>query len=227
MKHGSKRFLSILLGLALMLGLFPGMSLTAYADDPYASLKNTTTVITFDGKPWYLIDYDASTVTLLAKNCVGASKFGSKSTYSGSTVETFVNNWYKNNISDDAKTAVNGTFLLTTAQANAINNANVLKCSQASGATVNYWWLCSPGLTGNLATCVNGRSGFVYVNGYDVSKSLGVRPALKLNLSSVICHLLICIKYIFAEVVPHPQLHLLRQRRDHHGDMLCGGLRSG
>ena len=65
-----KRFLGIMmLSLALILGLVPGMSLTAYADDdpPYAQYKNTTTVITFDGKSWYLIDYDASTVTLLAK----------------------------------------------------------------------------------------------------------------------------------------------------------------
>ena len=31
MKHGSKRFLSILLSLVMVLGLMPGMSLTAYA----------------------------------------------------------------------------------------------------------------------------------------------------------------------------------------------------
>ena len=72
-----KRFLSLLLSLVMVLGLMPGMSLTAYADDdpPYAQYKNTTTVIKFDEKDWYLINYDTSTVTLLAKECVGASQY--------------------------------------------------------------------------------------------------------------------------------------------------------
>ena len=96
-----------------------------YAEDFYTSLKNTTTPVTFDGKQWYLIDYDNSTVTLLSRECVGASKFdsnGLSNIYSGSTVETYVNDWYTNdnNISADAKTAVSGSgaFLLTTQQAN-------------------------------------------------------------------------------------------------------------
>ena len=33
------------------------------------------TVIKFDEKDWYLINYDTSTVTLLAKECVGASQY--------------------------------------------------------------------------------------------------------------------------------------------------------
>ena len=74
-----KLFLSILFSLALVLGLMPGMSMTAYADDdpPYAQYKNTTTVIKFDEKDWYLIDYDDSTVTLLSKECVGSSQYNS------------------------------------------------------------------------------------------------------------------------------------------------------
>lgn len=51
----------------------------------YKSLKYTTTEITFDGKPWYLIDYDDSTVTLLSNECVAASQYnsnGSSNTYS-------------------------------------------------------------------------------------------------------------------------------------------------
>ena len=108
-KESGGKLLGVLLALAMIVGLFPGMSLTAYAaDDPYASLKYTTTVITFDGKPWYLIDYDATTVTLLSEECVTASKFGTDSTYSGSTVETAVNNYYKNNISTAAKAALIG-----------------------------------------------------------------------------------------------------------------------
>lgn len=76
MQQRMKRFSGILLSLVMVLGLMPGMSLAAYADDdpPYAQYKNTTTEITFDSKSWYLIDYDANTVTLLAKECVAASQ---------------------------------------------------------------------------------------------------------------------------------------------------------
>ncbi len=105
-----------MLCLVMMLGMMVGASLTAFADDPYASLKNTTTVVYFDSNEWYLIDYDDSTVTLLSKECVGASAFGNNNTYSGSTLQTYVNNWYNGNsgISSDAKTAVNDSaFILT------------------------------------------------------------------------------------------------------------------
>ena len=66
MRQKMKQLMGILLSLVLLLGLMPGMSLTAlaYDNNPYASLKNTTTEISFDGKPWYLIDYDSTTVTL-------------------------------------------------------------------------------------------------------------------------------------------------------------------
>ena len=155
--------------------------------------KTTTTVVHFDSKEWYLIDYDSSTVTLLSKECVGASQFdsnGSSNTYSGSTVETYVNNWYTNNISTDAKNAVNGSgaFLLKTDQANTIKNANadVLKCTQATEADLNYWWLCSPGNYYLYAAYVGGELGDVHDSGNNVLMELGVRPALKHNLSSVI-----------------------------------------
>ncbi len=156
MKQKMKQFLGILLTFALLLSMLPGMSLTAYAYDgnPYASLVNQTTDVTFDGKTWYIIEdnstaVNAGTVTLLAKECVGASAYNSGSfvEYSLSTVKTAVDNWYSDNITADAKTAVSGgeMFLLTTAQASTIHsaNSNVLKCSRASGAQDNCWWLCS------------------------------------------------------------------------------------
>ena len=95
MKQKMKQWLGALLSIALILGLMPGMSLTAYADDdpPYAQYKNTTTVIKFDEKDWYLINYDTSTVTLLAKECVGASPYNSSGSYveyASSTVKTAV-----------------------------------------------------------------------------------------------------------------------------------------
>ena len=180
-----------MLSLALILGLVPGMSLTAYADDtpPYANLKNTTTVITFDGKPWYLTDYDDTTVTLLSKECVASSKYNENGSFveysSNPTVKTAVDDWYNHNITADAQTAVSGgaMFLLTIDEANAITNAEVRKDATATG----YWWLCSQGTdyAGNAAYA-GGEYGLVYAYGTNVENTLGVRPALKLNLSSVI-----------------------------------------
>ena len=188
MKSKMTWLFGLLLGLALMLG----MSLTAYADDtpPYANLKDTTTEITFDGKSWYLIDYDDNTVTLLAKECVGASRYNSAQSsyvYSGSTVETAVNNYYTSSITSNAKIAVSGSgmFLLTKDQANALST-DVKKCSQASGTGEDGWWLCSQGLNDYSAAFVYGWSGGVNEYGYYVGSTLGVRPALQLNLSSVI-----------------------------------------
>lgn len=181
-----EKTLSLLLCLVILLSLVPMTSLTAFAGvaPPYADLKNTTTAITFDNKQWYLIDYDSTTVALLSKECVAASKFGSKNTYSGSTVETAVNNYYTNNISADAKAAVNGNgmFLLTTAQANAMTT-DQRKCAQASGASANIWWLCSAGKMADRAACVAGGSGYIDASFSYVHHVYGVRPALKLDLS--------------------------------------------
>lgn len=187
MKIKMKRLFGILLSLALVLGLMPGMSLTALAEDPYAALKNTTTPVKFDEKDWYLINYDSNTVTLLSKACVGASVFGSNNTYSGSTVEGSVNDWYSNRISPNAKTAVygNGAFLLSTGDVSNLSQ-DVLKCDPHPEAAGNYWWLCTPGSGPVFAKSVDGSNGQVSDLGSSVSYALlGVRPAIKLNRSSV------------------------------------------
>ena len=195
-----RKLLSFLLTLAMVIGLVPGMGMTALAwdGDPYASLLNTTTVVTFDNKEWYLIEnnstaVDAGTVTLLTKECVAASQYNSSGSYvqyPSSTVKTAVDNWYNSNITDDAKGAVSsgGMFLLTIGQANVIHNANpeVLKCSMASGAEKDRWWLCSRGGYGDEAANVYGDTGYVYGDGNSVTKLYGVRPALQLDLSKVV-----------------------------------------
>ncbi|MCR5597937.1 MAG: hypothetical protein K6G19_07175 [Lachnospiraceae bacterium] len=188
-----KRFLGILLSFALVLVMMSGLGVTANAvDSPYAGLKNTTNVVHFDGKDWYLIDYDDSTVTLLAKECIGASLYNANTfvEYDQSKVKAVVDNYYTDEFSAAAKTAVNGNkmFLLTAGQARTIYraNRNVLKCSQASGAAGNAWWLCDQSLTPNYPAFVYGDYGDVDDLGGPVSLKFGVRPALKLNLSSVI-----------------------------------------
>jgi hypothetical protein len=152
---------------------------------------NKTTAVTFDGKTWYIIEdnstaVNAGTVTLLAKECVGASMYNSGESfveYSQSTVKTAVDNWYTGNITADAKKAVSGNamFLLTTDFANPLS-PDVRKCSQYRG-----WWLCSQGVNATYAASVSSMSGAVYDGDQTpVTLTLGVRPALTLNLSSVI-----------------------------------------
>ena len=100
-------------------------------------------------------------------------------------MESAVDKYYTDEISNDVKTAIvdGKMFLLTTEQANAMTD-ETRKCSQASGA-YNAWWLCSPSFDG-YASCVDGGNGSVDDSfGYYVGDTLGVRPALKLDLSKV------------------------------------------
>ena len=161
---------------------------------PYADLVNTTTVVKFNDHDWYIIAddstaVDAGTVTLLAKECVGASMYnesGSFVEYSNNpTVKTAVDDYYTKSFSADAQKAVSGNamFLLTMDQANAITNAEVRMCSNA---TNGGWWLCSEGFTNRKAMTVKGDTGEVYDYGYNVNNlTYGVRPALQLDLSKV------------------------------------------
>ena len=192
MKHRAAKIMSFLLSLVLIVGLMPGMSLATYATDvPYATLKNTTTVVKFDDKDWYLIDYDGSSVTLLSKECVGSSAFNENSanaSYSGSIAEQFVNKWYAEHITQNAKKAViNGEmFLLTYEQANALD-VKVLYCSNIGD--IASWWLCTPGNTGVMSVYSEGygdQVGHIRIDGRKADKVFGIRPALKLNPSSVI-----------------------------------------
>jgi hypothetical protein len=74
---------------------------------------------------------------------------------------------------DDAK-----LYLLSYGEANLLPE-NVLKFKYS-------WWLRSPDRYDDRAALVNGEPGYVNVPGNDVFGTFGVRPALKLNLSSVI-----------------------------------------
>ncbi|MBR6391582.1 MAG: hypothetical protein IKS16_09615, partial [Lachnospiraceae bacterium] len=111
----SKRMLlTVMVSLAMVLGLMPGMSLKAYADDTkaYATYDVTTDAnknksvdelkalqVTFNGKPWYIISdnstaVDAGTVTLLVAEELGEPVMFDESSnaYSSSTVRTTLDN---------------------------------------------------------------------------------------------------------------------------------------
>ncbi len=162
----------------------------------YADYVNTTTAVHFDDKDWYLIEDNSTsetegTVTLLTKECVGASAYNSSGSYveySNSTVKTAVDAYYTDNISAAAKEAVSDDrmFLLTIDQAYEITNDDVLKCNQYPGTDAPAWWLESSGYNDSYATYVLANE-YPYCDefGAEVSQILGVRPALKLNLSKV------------------------------------------
>ena len=222
MRKKLKQLMGVLLSLALVLGLMPGMSLTAlaaYDGNPYASLVETTDTVTFNGIDWYIIAdestaVNAGTVTLLAKAPISASKFyDSSNVYSKSTVkgvltaltdeggsfagvanaiETIYLKDGSGTIENVQTADTEGAYgvklyLLSTTEVNSTYNlSNDVKICSQNGGDANVWWLRSPGNRDDLAACVNGVNGDVADSGSPVSREFGVRPALKLNLESVI-----------------------------------------
>ncbi|MBR1817091.1 MAG: hypothetical protein IJ763_10425 [Lachnospiraceae bacterium] len=209
MKNKMKRFLGILLSFALVLSLMPdlmpGMSLTAYAEtwdgNPYASLVNTTTQVTFNGKPWYIIAdnstaADAGTVTLLAADTsFGTMKFDSNNqSYEDSDIKTYLDSLTDTNGAfEDVKDAIEDAklYLLSTEEANGLSD-NVRNLS--FDIETDAWWLrtceyqdmSSYGGPTNLLVASVVYKGTVYENLAQADMMvLGVRPALKLDLSQV------------------------------------------
>ena len=83
---------------------------------------------------------------------------------------------------------VNGVklYLLSTEEANSLPQ-NVRKAGFTGGSCqCNEWWLRSPGDGAADAAFVYGVDGDLSVRGRGAGATIGVRPALKLNLSSVI-----------------------------------------
>ena len=161
-----KRFLGILLGMVLLLGLLSGTCMTALAYDgnPYAGLVNTTTTVKFNDMDWYIIkDQSTSategTVTLFAKDPIGISTFnGSPNNYSSSTVRNYLNGLTNSGgsfysvaraIAPTNLTDVNVSgaklWLLSSYEARVIEDTNtdLLKCSRATGSEGPTYWLRS------------------------------------------------------------------------------------
>jgi len=202
MRQKVKQLIGILLSVAMMLGMMLGMSLTAYAaTDTYTKLMNDKTVVKFNNHDWYIIADDSTatggTVTLLAADTsFGISKFhDSSNAYSTSTVKGVLDALtaeggafaaVKDAIADTDLTdvGVSGAklYLLSTSEAGPYANFNF------TGVDFGVWWLRSPGSMGDhdRAAFVDGVYGIVNGSGGGVDVAIGVRPALKLNLSSVI-----------------------------------------
>jgi hypothetical protein len=197
--------LCMVMALTITLGLMPDMRLTvkAYTSNPYAGLVGTTTTVKFNNMDWYIIKddstaVDAGTVTLLSKEPIGSSIFSNiSSTYSTSTVKSYLEGLTADggsfaDVSDvivdtdlpDVSVTGAKLWLLSITEAYELSE-DVIKCSQAPGSNLNFWWLRSPGVDDDHAAFVMGE-GRVDESGIFSSFSYGVRPALKLDLSSVI-----------------------------------------
>ena len=196
-KKLSRKVISYILALVMvfstMTGIVPGLSVTAYADSIYETYKTNGTLVKIEGVSnvdWYIIDYSDTTVTLFTKECIGGSKFdenGSSNTYENSTVY----NYLAAQLEEDGKfasisSAVSEISLLTQDQASRLSK-NQKKCTSVTYQ--GFWWLCSQGYTDKHAYFVGCITGSVqngqsldYIN---VGTELGVRPALKLDLSKV------------------------------------------
>lgn len=187
----------------------PGMSLTALAEGTtynpasaytdYAALNSSNTVVTIEevaNVEWYVIGYDseAKTVTLFSKTSFGNKAFNSNNSngnsYANSEIKTFVEGLTDDgqplaeikdalaNISVAGNPSISGSvpYLLSTAEADKLDDTKM-----GSDA----WWLRSPGYNDDSAA-------FVYGGAVDdeygalVDLKLAVRPALQLNLESVI-----------------------------------------
>ena len=208
-QFSTKRLLAFVLSLAMLVGMVPMASLTAYAYDnnPYTSLVNTTTTVTFNGKPWYIIAdnstaVDKGTVTLLAADTsFGTKAFDSinyKNTYSTSEIKSYLDGLTNTggsfeDVADAIETVkVKGSdtdtevdaklYLLSTGEAQALSSA-VLKMNFS--IDMGRWWLRSPGDNNIDAAFVLGSYGAVNPFGNYVGQEFGVLPALQLDLSKV------------------------------------------
>jgi methionine-rich copper-binding protein CopC len=144
------------------------------------------TISEVSGKTWYVIANDSSTVTLLSKESFENKAFNSSGTgndYATSEIKTYVVGLTGEGkpLAGINSVIVGEPYLIDT------GTAEQLSETKRKGAGTD-WWLCSPGIDDvDMAAFVDGGSGDVDdVFGFVVGFTLGVRPALKLNLSSII-----------------------------------------
>ena len=184
--------------------IFSSGSRTFTLKTPYSDLVGSTTTVKFNAMDWYLIEDNsaAGSVTLLAKECISASKFGdTNNSYSASTVKSYLDGLTRGsgsfaavagaiksvNLTDPSVTGAK-LYLLSVSEAKALSYS-IRQCSKATGASINYWWLRTAGTLGDgtkCAACVAGGEDAVDNTGYNgASTVLGIRPALQLDLSAV------------------------------------------
>ena len=210
-KKTGRKLLSFLLTLAMVVGLMPGMSLTAYAETSYGAYLVTDSdtdetltnkVVQFNGIGWYIIKDEslaenAGTITLLVQEKLGDTMSFDKNvnTYSDSAVKQ-----YLDRLTDTAGDFAGVSEEIVSVEVKGSDtdtavNAKLwlLSTDEADKLPVNVrkstwnWWLRSTGgISQNgtmLAADVNNYTGAVSTQ--NIKSSFNVRPALKLDLSKV------------------------------------------
>ena len=149
-----------------MLGLMPGMSLTAYADgttyNPASTYTGFGDLITNDtevtisevpGKTWYVIANDSSTVTLLSKESFGNKAFNSSGTgndYATSEIKTYVDG-----LTGEGQPLAGISSVISDLTLIDTTTAQGLSETKRKGAGTN-WWLRSKGMA-SMECGVRGR----------------------------------------------------------------------
>ena len=188
---------------------------TGAAYDDYLVTSSDTSeelagkVVKFNDIDWYIISdnstaVNAGTVTLLAKDPILAMAFdlSNSNTYNDSAIKAYLDRMTSEGGSfADVAEAIIGVdlmdagvtgaklWLLSTDEVGSSGynlSTDVKRCAIADEAFANQWWLRSLGDDAYTVALVDGDDGSVYDDGDLMEWWLGVRPALKLNLSSVI-----------------------------------------
>lgn len=186
-----KRFLSILLTLALLLGLTPGTQMTAKASvQKTFNLGDRVTIDGVPGREWYVINQDSTSVTLFSTSCFKNSRFGASSWYSSSVIKNELRNLMSRDLASIKTALVEAPRLLTVDEALEIRRKkrNILKCGE-----YHWWWTQSASRSSNvdfqniLVIGVHGGRGDVQElsGGHPSMAVQGMRPAIQLDLSKV------------------------------------------
>ncbi len=208
-KKLGRKLLSFLLALAMVIGLMPGMGLTAKADgttyDPasaytgYDTLNTNNTTVTIDGVTgynWYVIGYSSAdkTVTLFSKQSFGKKAFNSNdnkgNNYANSDIKTFVEGLTGDGKPlagiKDALADINGKLTGTPSLSGAVpyllSKEEAQTLNNTKRGKSDTWWLRSPDFDDPLCAAYV-QYGTIKNTG--VSYTCGVRPALKLDLSKM------------------------------------------
>ena len=166
-------------------------------------------VIGYDGSG---VTSSQGDITLLAAGNMGVVKFadgGAKNKYAPSNLKTAIDALAaklttKENAVVKKRTLTSGSYdgentdcvagaqvdnavfwPLSIAEASAVNNDLRIADKEHTKWASSYWWLRSPGTSAYVVAVVKGN-GSVSCAGHSVGTEIGVRPAFKLNLNSVL-----------------------------------------
>jgi len=186
---------ALLLMLALLMGVFPATTQTVSAADITLDTGDYVNFGTYDGVSilWKVTGVSGSTATLLSEYVLynaqydGSSTWNDTKTFTDSTLFAGLNgvSFKSGSFTTAEKSAITGNITVPTkASLSATPSENI--ATNRAGSAVNYWLAENPFDSSNLwyAYLVYLANGVV--SGSVVDTSHGVRPALKINLDSVV-----------------------------------------